>query len=108
MLTEINEGKRQHMQSTFGNIETWEQACKAENNLCKTPMCTAGMAVNMAGEWGYKATALLGWGRAAEIIFLTAHPDYPVQNFGGIKQDLALAFIEEMAECEKNSTTFSI
>ncbi len=96
------------MQSTFGNIETWEQACDPKNNLCKTPMCTAGMAVNLAGKWGYEAKQKFGWARAAELIFQKAHPDYPTQNFGGIKQDLALAFIEEMAECEANGTAFEL
>ena len=108
MLTEIKEGKRQHMQSTFGDIETYKQSCEAENTLCKTPMCTAGMAVNMAGKWGYEAKDKLGWENAAEFIFLKAHPTFPIQNFGSIGQDLALSFIEEMAECEANGTEFTM
>lgn len=39
------------------------------------------------------------------MICLKAHPDFPIQNFGGIPQKNALAFIEEMAELEQSGLT---
>jgi hypothetical protein len=101
MLAGIKEKKLVHMQSTFGDIESWEQACAAENNICNTPMCTAGHLVHMAGEIGYALREKYGWSSAASLIHLKTHPDYPIQNFGEIPQEYALAYIEEMAEMEE-------
>ncbi len=72
-----------------------------EDNICGTPMCTAGHLVNMAGEIGYKLKSKYGWANAAMLIHLKSNPDLPVQNFGSIPQEWALAYIEEMAEREK-------
>jgi len=84
------------MQSTWGNIEEWDENL----NVCGTPMCTAGHLVNMAGKRGYELKNEFGWGDAATFIHRKAHPDYPVQNFGSIPQAWAIAYIEEMAERE--------
>jgi len=101
LLADINDKKRIHDQSTFGDIEEFDP----EANVCGTRMCTAGHFVNMAGEVGYKAQNIFGWEKAAAMICLKAHPDFPIQNFGGISQKSALAFIEEMADLEASGLT---
>ncbi len=103
LLNDIKEKKRIHQQSTFGPIETFEAACSAQNNICKTPMCTAGHLVNMAGEVGYKLRSKYGWSTAASLIHAKTHPSEPSQDFGTIPQDWAMAYIEEMASRESNS-----
>jgi hypothetical protein len=55
----------------------------------------------MAGEIGYALREKYGWSSAASLIHLKTHPDYPIQNFGEIPQEYALAYIEEMAEMEE-------
>jgi len=95
MLEQIREGQRIHKQSTFG------PECDPGENICGTPMCTAGHLVNMAGAAGYDLKNKIGWHSAAFIIHKKAHPDYPAQNFGNIDQDFAMAYIEEMAEREQ-------
>ena len=97
LLNDINNKKRIHQQSTFGPEE-----CVSENNVCGTAMCTAGHLVNMAGAMGWKLKEKYGWKDAATLLHLKSHPNYPVQNFGGIPQSWALAYIEEMAEKESN------
>jgi hypothetical protein len=101
LLEDINHKKRIHQQSTFGEIETFEQFCEV-GNVCKTPMCTAGHLVSMCGEIGYKLKQKYGWSTAANLIHLKTYPNYPSQNFGSIPQDHAIAYIEYMAEVESN------
>lgn len=67
-------------------------------------MCTAGSLVHMAGQRGYELKKEFGWEGAASLIHKKAHPDYPCQNFGGIPQSWAMAYIEEMAEREAEET----
>lgn len=96
LLKDIQEKKRIHDQSTFGEIEEFDP----EANVCGTNMCTAGHLVNMAGEPGYKLKDQYGWATAAAIIHQKAHPNIPHQNFSSIPQDWAIAYIEEMAKIE--------
>ena len=95
MLEGINSGQRKHSQSTFG-----PEDCNAETNICGTAMCTAGHLVNMAGAAGYAMKQEYGWVVAATAVHYKAHPNLPVQNFGDIPQDHAMAYIEHMAEIE--------
>ena len=97
LLKEIKSKKRLHDQATFGAIEDFD----CEKNVCETPMCTAGHLVNMAGEVGYELKNNYGWEKAAYLIHKKTHPDFPVQNFGSIPQEWAMAYIEEMVELEK-------
>jgi hypothetical protein len=94
LLNDIKEKKRTHDQSTFG--PEYDPA----QNLCGTQMCTAGHLVNMGGEPGYKLMKEYGWEKAAGLIHIKTHPDAPTQNFGGIAQADAMAYIEMMAEFE--------
>jgi hypothetical protein len=89
-------GQILHRQSAFG------PDCDPETNLCKTPMCTAGHLVNMAGEIGYELKRKYGWEIAASIIHRKSRPDVPPQNFGGIPQEMAMAYIRERAAEEKD------
>jgi len=96
LLSDINEKKRVHLQSTFGDIEDFDPKV----NLCKSQMCTAGHLVNMAGKIGYELKKKHGWATAATLIHYKAHPGLPVQNFGSIPQSQAMAYIEVMADYE--------
>jgi hypothetical protein len=96
LLNDIKNKKRIHEQSTFGKIKDFNP----ELNLCGSPMCTAGHLVNMCGKEGYELRKVFGWEGAASLIHFKAHPNYPCQNFGNISQELALAYIEKMAEFE--------
>jgi hypothetical protein len=98
LLKDIQDKKRIHNQGTFGKIQDFDP----EANVCGTPMCTAGHFVNMAGKVGYEAKEIFGWEKAASMISMKAHPDFPVQNFGSIPQKNALAFVEEMADLEES------
>ena len=84
-------GKRIHNQADFG------PDCDPKKNLCKTPMCTAGHLVNMAGKIGYQLKEKYGWIIAATLIHKKSRPDVSPQNFGGIPQKFAMAYIEERA-----------
>ena len=95
MLADIEAKRRIHDQSTFG------PDCDPKQNLCGTPMCTAGSLVNMAGEVGYKLRHKYGWEMAARMIHMKNRPDAPVQNFGSIPQKFALAYIRERAAEEQ-------
>ena len=95
LLAEIKAGKRKHDQSTFG------PDCDPKTNLCGTSMCTAGHLVNMAGEIGYKLKDKYDWQIAARLIHMKSRPDVPPQNFGGIQQEFAMAYIEERAAEEE-------
>ncbi len=99
MLSGIRIGQRQHKQSTFG------PDCDPATNLCKTAMCTAGHLVQMGGELGYKLKDQYNFPVAARMIHYKAHPDWPCQDFGSIRQDIALAYIEEMAMHEEAGTS---
>ena len=102
LLNDIKENKRTFKQSVWGNIETWEQACDAKNNICNTPMCQAGALIHMAGKAGYELKQYLNsWERAATIIFKKANPDLREPNFLNTSQESALVFIEETAKLEK-------
>jgi len=94
LLNDIKDKKRKHDQSTFGPEHDPAQ------NLCGTQMCTAGHLVNMGGELGYQLRKEYGWKKAAALIHIKVHPDAPTQNFGGIAQPDAMAYIEMMAEFE--------
>ena len=96
LLADIKSKKRIHEQSTFGPDDDPEQ------NLCASPMCTAGHLDNMAGAVGYALAGKYGFPAAAMMIAEKAHPGWPQQNYGRIPQAWALAFIEEMAEREAN------
>lgn len=63
-------------------------------------MCTAGHLVNMGGAMGYALKQQFGWETAALLIHRKARPDVPPQDFGGIPQEWAMAYIEERAEEE--------
>ena len=95
MLADIEEHKRIHDQSTFGPDDF-----DPKRNVCKTPMCTAGHLVNMGGEAGYNLRREFGWETAALMIHMKSRPDAPPQNYGGIPQEWALAYIRERAEEE--------
>jgi len=94
IVSDIKEGRRIHRQSTFGPDRD------PSTNLCKTPMCTAGHIVNLAGPEGYALKEKYGWSAAAAILFEKAHPGWPQQNYGNIPQEWAMAFLETMAERE--------
>ena len=94
LLADIKEKRRVHNQSTFG------PECDPATNLCGTQMCTAGHLVNMGGSAGYALKSKFGWEKAAALLHIKVHPDAPTQNFGGIAQSDALAYIEMMAEFE--------
>ena len=96
---DIQTKNRIHKQSTWGP----EKCPKV--NLCGTPMCTAGHLVNLCGDAGYKLKDATSWEIAAEIIHNKAHPDIPHQDFGNIPQDVALAYIEQMAAIEEEETS---
>lgn len=100
LVADIEAGRRKHRQSTFG-----PDTKTPEPNICNTPMCTAGHLVNMAGEIGWDLKKKYGWETAARLIHSRAHPGWPPQNYGGIPDAWALAWIETMAEHEKNGTT---
>ena len=95
LLADIKNKKRIHQQSTFG-----PEYDPGEENVCGTPMCTAGHLVNMAGKIGYDLRQKYGWATAAALIHFKTHPGQPIQNFSSIPQDWAMAYIEEMAKRE--------
>ena len=97
LLEQIRAGQRIHKQSVFG------PDCDPKTNLCKTPMCTAGHLVNMAGDVGYKLREKYGWEVAAGLIHRKSRPDVAPHNFGGIPQKFAMAYIEERAAEEANA-----
>ena len=94
MLADIKAKLRCHDQSTFGPADF-----DPNRNLCRTRMCTAGHLVNMAGEPGYKLLKALNgsfeW--AAMLIHSESCPNVAPQNFGGISQEMAMAYIEQRA-----------
>ena len=96
LLEDINNKKRCHNQSTFGEIEDFDPNL----NICGTPMCTAGHLINMAGEAGYNLKKKYGFAGAALLIHTKSCPERPCQNFNNIPQDWALAYIETEAEYE--------
>ena len=99
LLSDIKNKKRIHKQSTFGDIKEFNP----ENNICNSPMCTAGHIVNMAGKIGYNLRHKYGWHTAAYLIHKKAHPDHPAQNYNNIPQEWAMAYIEKMAEIESEN-----
>ncbi len=84
-----------HKQSTFGPDER-----VAEENICNTPMCTAGALVYLGGDKGWELKKKYQWRIAAGLIHYKAHPTLPAQNFDSIPQEWAMAYIERMAEIE--------
>ena len=94
LLAAIESNTRKHDQSTFG------PECDPQANLCKTPMCTAGHLVNMAGEVGYSLSKKYGPAGAARLIHRRWRPDVPPQNFGSIPQKFAMAYIRQRAKEE--------
>ena len=87
---DLQSKKRVHDQGTFGS------------NVCGTLMCTAGHLVSVAGNAGAKLLKKFGnsYISAATALHYAAHPDMPVQNYGAISDDLALGYIEFMAQHE--------
>lgn len=81
--------------------------CDPKTNLCKTPMCTAGHLINMAGEVGYKLLEKYDWTGAATRIHRKNRPDVPPQNFNCIPQEWALAYIRERAAEETGKAVAS-
>ncbi len=61
----------------------------------KTPMCTAGHLVNLAGTVGYALVKKYDLPAAARMIHIKNRPDVPPQNYGSIPQRLAIAYIRE-------------
>jgi hypothetical protein len=100
LLDDITAHRRVHKQSTWG-----PENPTPELNICKTPMCTAGHLVSMAGESGWNLKRQFGWEGAARLIHDRAHPGWPPQNYGAIPDEWALAWIRTMAAHEKNGTT---
>ncbi|MFN0131261.1 MAG: hypothetical protein ACKVW3_01820 [Phycisphaerales bacterium] len=92
---DIQAKRRAHDQLQFGPYSD------PGENVCGTAMCTAGHLVHMAGEPGYAIVQQYGFMVAATLIAERAHPGWPQQNYGVIRQDLAIAFIEAMAAREK-------
>jgi hypothetical protein len=90
---------RVHKQSTWG-----PDTAIADDNVCGTPMCTAGHLVQMAGAAGYALRLKYGLSGAATLIHMKAHLDEPPQNFDSIPQDWALAYIEMMAAKEASQS----
>jgi len=101
LLAEIESGARVHNQMEFG------PDCDPKTNLCKTPMCTAGHLINMAGEVGYKLLEKYDWTGAATRIHRKNRPDVPPQNFNCIPQEWALAYIRERAAEETGKAVAS-
>ncbi len=101
MLAGIQDKKRIHKQSTWGDLNGPED----DTNICGSPMCTAGHLVQMGGAAGWALRLQYGWATAASLIHAKAHPDVPPQNFRAIPQDWALAYIETMAEREATAQT---
>ena len=99
MWQRINDGAIKHSQSTFG------PDADPATNLCKTAMCTAGHLVNMGGKKGYALKDKFNFKTAAALIHYKAHPGWPCQDFGNIKQEFALAYIEIMAGHEAAGTS---
>jgi hypothetical protein len=97
LLEQIESGQRIHQQSIFG------PDCDPKTNVCKTPMCTAGHLVNFCGAIGYKLREKYGWVIAARMIHNKNRPDVPPQNFGGIPQEFAMAYIRERAQEEQSA-----
>ena len=95
LLSDINTKKRIHSQSTFG-----DEVFIDDKSVCRMAMCTAGHFVQMGGKLGYKLMKKYGYSKAYELMAIKTHPTFPTQNTGSINKDLAIAFIEEMAECE--------
>ena len=96
LLNDINSKKRKHNQADYG------PKYDPKENLCGTQMCTAGHLINMGGESGYALLKKCGsFSEAATLIHLKSCPDMPLQNFGGIEQSHAMAYIELMAEFEQ-------
>ena len=96
LLADIKEKKRIHRQSTWGPDKPTD-----EKHICDTPMCTAGHLVNMAGKIGWDLKDKYGFKDAATLIHLKTHPDFPIQNFGAIEDERAMAYIEAAAEFEE-------
>ena len=101
LLKDIRSKARLHKQSTFG------PEIEPVANVCKTPMCTAGHLVQMAGEAGWKLKEQFGFAAAASMLHFAAHPDYPHQNFSNIPDSHALAYIEWMADVESAQAKLS-
>ena len=95
---DIKNKNRKHDQNTFGEIKDYDP----NRNICGTAMCTAGHLVNMAGKWGYDMANKYGFAITAFLLHKKAHPNYPAQNFGSPTQESAMAYIEWMAENEKD------
>ena len=93
ILADIQAKRRLFDQSTFG------PDCDPKQNLCGTPMCTAGHLVNKAGDVGYKLVSKYGgnFPMVAGWIHAKARPDVPPQNFDNIPNEWALAYIEQRA-----------
>ena len=96
MWADIQAGTRTHDQGTFG------PDCDPVTNVCSTAMCTAGHLVQMGGQAGWDLMEEFSFRAAAAMIHAKAHPDWPCQDFGSIRQEWALAYIEEMADWEQN------
>jgi hypothetical protein len=100
LLEALRKEERVFKQSTFG-----PGGYVRPENICRTPMCSAGHLVSMGGPEAWKLMekfedfALVG-----AMIHEKAHPGWPCQNFGEIPDAWALAYIEEMAEHEANGT----
>jgi ribosomal protein L13E len=94
---DIQANKRIHNQSEWG-----PDKCPAEENICGTAMCTAGHLVNMAGAYDLLKKYNDNWAMVASLVhYRSTSAHLPLQNFGSIPQEWALAYIEEMAKLEK-------
>ena len=96
LFSDIKEKRRIHRQSTWGPDKPTD-----EKHICDTPMCTAGHLVNMAGKIGWDLKNKYGWRDAAALIHIKTHSNFPMQDFGGIGDDQAMAYIEAAAEFEE-------
>ena len=89
--------RRQLDQSTFGPDSD------PGSNLCATPMCIAGHTVNLAGEAGYKLAAQVGFATAALLIHRQTYGDAPPPRYDNYPNEWALAYVEMMAERERQA-----
>jgi hypothetical protein len=96
LFSDIKEKRRIHRQSTWGPDKPTD-----EKHICDTPMCTAGHLVNMAGKIGWDLKNKYGWRDAAALIHIKTHSNFPMQDFCGIGDDRAMAYIEAAAEFEE-------
>jgi hypothetical protein len=98
IFDDILTGRRKHDQNTFG------PARYGGVGECGTPMCTAGHLISLAGNAGIDLCTKFGVEIAAVVIHSKWRPDVPAPNFGPIPIAYALAYIQERAKEEDQTS----